>query len=40
MIRLRVRGFDLEVIKPKLWEGAVLLLIGIIVWTLFSYVFR
>lgn len=29
MIRLRIREFNLEVIKPKTWELALLLMLGI-----------
>jgi hypothetical protein len=37
MIRLRIREFNLEVIKPKTWEMALLLALGIIGWVLYSY---
>jgi hypothetical protein len=31
MIRLRIREFNLEVIKPKLWEAGILLALAIAV---------
>jgi hypothetical protein len=41
MIRLKIREFNLEVIKPKAWELAPLLLaLGIVGWALYGYLLR
>jgi hypothetical protein len=40
MIRLRIREFNLEVIRPKIWELALLLAFGIVVWAVGGYLFR
>jgi hypothetical protein len=40
MIRLRIREFSLEVIKPKLWEAGLLLGVGIVGWLAYAYVLR
>ena len=40
MIRLRIREFNLEVIKPKAWELALLLALGIVGWALYGYMMR
>lgn len=40
MIRLRIREFNLEVIKPKAWELALLLALGIVGWLGYSYLLR
>ena len=37
MIRLRIREFNLEVIKPKLWEAGVLLALGVFGWIAYAY---
>ena len=37
MIRLRIREFNLEVIKPKLWETGVLLAPGVFGWIAYAY---
>ena len=40
MIRLRIREFNLEVIKPKAWELAFLLALGIVGWVVYGYLLR
>jgi hypothetical protein len=40
MIRLRIREFNLEVIKPKLWEAGILLALGIAGWIGYAYLLR
>jgi hypothetical protein len=40
MIRLRIREFNLEVIKPKLWEAGVLLALGVVGWIAYAYLLR
>jgi hypothetical protein len=40
MIRLRIREFSLEVIKPKIWELALLLALGVIGWVAYGYLLR
>jgi hypothetical protein len=40
MIRVRIREFTLEVVKPKGWELALLLALGIIGWVAYSYLLR
>jgi hypothetical protein len=40
MIRLRIREFNLEVIKPKLWEAGILLALGIVGWIAYAYLLR
>lgn len=40
MIKLRVRDFNLEVIKPKAWELALLLALGIVSWVAYAYLLR
>jgi hypothetical protein len=40
MIRLRIREFNLEVIKPKLWEAGTQLALGIAGWIAYAYLLR
>jgi hypothetical protein len=40
MIRLRIREFNLEVIKPKAWELALLLVLGIVGSMVYVYALR
>ena len=40
MIRLRIREFNLEVIKPKVWEAGILLALGIGGWIAYVYLLR
>lgn len=40
MIRLRIREFNLEIIKPKLWEAGILLALGIVGWIAYAYLLR
>jgi hypothetical protein len=40
MIHLRIREFNLEVIKPKPWEVALVLSIGILGWLAYAYLLR
>jgi hypothetical protein len=40
MIRLRIREFSLEVIKPKARELALLLILGIVGWVIYGYMLR
>jgi hypothetical protein len=40
MIRLRIREFSLEVVKPKAWELALLLVLGIIGSVVYIYLLR
>jgi hypothetical protein len=40
MIRLRIREFSLEVIKPRLWEAGLLLCLGIVGWLAYTYLLR
>lgn len=40
MIRLRIREFNLEVIKPKLWEAGVLLAMSIAGAIAYAYLVR
>jgi hypothetical protein len=40
MIRLRIREFSLEVIKPKAWELALLLTLGVVGVVIYAYVQR
>ena len=40
MIRLKIREFNLEVIKPRGWELALLLALGIVVWVVYGYLLR
>ncbi len=40
MIRLRIREFSLEVIKPKAWELALLLVLGIVGSVVYMYLLR
>lgn len=40
MIRLRIRDFNLEVIKPKAWELALLLALSIVGGVLYGYLLR
>jgi hypothetical protein len=40
MIRLRIREFNLEVIKPKLWEAGVLLALGVFGWIAYAHLLR
>lgn len=40
MIRLRIRELNLEVIKPRIWELAVLLTLGIVGWVVYGYLLR
>jgi len=40
MIRLRIREFNLEVIKPTLWETGILLGLGIAGWLAYAYLLR
>lgn len=40
MIRLRIRDFNLHVIKPKLWESAILLGLTIGGVIVYAYLFR
>jgi hypothetical protein len=40
MIRLRIREFSLEVIKPKAWELALLLVLGIVGSVVYVYLLR
>jgi hypothetical protein len=40
MIRLRIREFNLEVIKPKAWELAILLVLGIVGSMFYVYALR
>jgi hypothetical protein len=40
MIRLRIREFNLEVIKPKVWELVLLLALGIVGWAAYGYLLR
>jgi hypothetical protein len=40
MIRLRIREFNLEVIKPKLWEIALAVAFGMIGWLAYAYLLR
>jgi hypothetical protein len=40
MIRLRIREFNLEVIKPRLWETALLFALGIVGWIAYAYLLR
>jgi len=40
MIRLKIREFNLEVIKPRAWELALLLALGIVVWVVYGYLLR
>ena len=37
MIRLRIREFSLDVIKPKPWELALLLVLGVACWAVYGY---
>jgi hypothetical protein len=40
MIRLRIREFSLEVVKPKAWELALLLVLGIVGSVVYVYLLR
>ena len=40
MIRLRIREFNLEVIKPNAWELALLLLLGVVSSVVYLYLSR
>jgi hypothetical protein len=40
MIRLRIREFNLEVIKPKLWEAGILLALAIAAAIVYAYLVR
>ena len=40
MIRLRIRELNFEVIKPKAWELALLLALGIVGWLAYGYLLR
>jgi hypothetical protein len=40
MIRLRIREFNLEIVKPKLWEALVLLALGAGGWIAYAYLLR
>jgi hypothetical protein len=40
MIRLRIREFHLEVIKPKIWELALLVALGAVAWVMYDYLLR
>jgi hypothetical protein len=40
MVHLRIREFNLKVIKPKLWEAALLLAIGILARMAYTYLLR
>ncbi len=40
MIRLRIREFNLEVIKPKAWELALLLVLGVVCSVVYAYLLR
>jgi len=40
MIRLRIREFNLEVVKPKLWEAGILLALAIAGWIAYAYLLR
>jgi hypothetical protein len=40
MIRLRIREFNLEVIKPKAWELALPLVLGIVGSVVYVYLLR
>jgi hypothetical protein len=40
MIRLRIREFNLEVIKPKLWEAGILLALAIADAVAYAYLVR
>jgi hypothetical protein len=40
MIRLRIREFNLEVVKPKLWEAGILLALTIAGAIAYAYLLR
>lgn len=40
MIRLRIRELSLEVVKPKIWELALLMTLGVIGWVVYGYLLR
>jgi len=40
MIRLRIREFNFEVIKPKLWEAGFFLALMIVGWLAYAYFLR
>jgi hypothetical protein len=40
MIRLRIREFNLEVIKPKLWEAGILVALAIGAAAAYAYLVR
>lgn len=40
MIRLRIREFNLEVIKPKLWEAGILVALAIAAAAVYAYLVR
>jgi hypothetical protein len=40
MIRLRIREFNLEVVKPKLWEAGILLALAIAGAVAYAYLVR
>ena len=40
MIRLRIREFSLEVVKPRIWELALMAALGIIGWVVSGYLLQ